>query len=106
LLNAVDRSRNVLAEQIDRLDGILNEVADGLAETVAEVLQAAIKEAVVAALADPAVIHQLRAAVQPEVVPTPNQSGQERTGGLVEVGKRPALQDHSPRVQWSCVGVW
>jgi hypothetical protein len=108
LLNAVDRSRRTLAKQIDRLDGIRKTVTDELAETVADVLQAAITGAVVAALADPAVIDQLRAAIQPGAVPTPTQpqSGQERTGGLAEQRKGAALHNPSPRVQQSCGGAW
>jgi hypothetical protein len=106
LLNAVDRSRRMLAKQIDRLDGILKKVTDELAETAAEVLQAAIKEAVVAALADPAVIDQLRAALQPDAVPTATQSGVERKDGLAEERTFSAFHNPSSPVGRSCVGVW
>lgn len=72
------RPRRQLADQLDRMDGILDALADALPAAVRDAVRdglgAAAREAVAAALTDPAVLARLRAEGAPVVAfapPTP-----------------------------------
>jgi hypothetical protein len=90
-LNTNGRVRKSLAEQIDRLDQILDGLAEGLNEAVAmavkEAIGVAVKEAVQAVLTEvltnPAVREQLGGVVSPSVPPaaaTPKSGMRQRFG--------------------------
>ena len=61
------KPRKQLADQLDRLDGIIDLLADGLPEAVADATRQALTEL----LADPDVIARLRAALTPGVQEAP-----------------------------------
>ena len=61
------KPRKQLADQLDRLDGIIDLLADGLPAAVADATRAGTRETLVELLADPEVIARLKAALTPDV---------------------------------------
>ena len=65
------KPRKQLADQLDRLDGIIDLLAEGLPQAVADATRAGTCETLVELLADPEVIARLRAALTPGVQEAP-----------------------------------
>ena len=60
------KPRKQLADQLDRLDGIIDLLADGLPAAVADATRAGTRQALVELLADPEVIGRFKAALTPD----------------------------------------
>ena len=60
------KPRKQLADQLDRLDGIIDLLADGLPQAVADATRAGTRQTLVELLADPDVIGRLKAALTPD----------------------------------------
>src|SRR5947209_16774721 len=76
------RPRKQLSDQLDRLDGIIDCLADGLTgavrDAVADGSRAALKDLLAEALADPATLAALRRALAPDAVATPASADSPR----------------------------
>ena len=59
------KPRKQLADQLDRLDGIIDLLADGLPQAVADATRAGARQAFAELLADPEAIASLKAALTP-----------------------------------------
>ena len=66
MATATAKPRKQLADQLDRLDGIIDLLADGLPDAVADATRAGTRQALVELLADPEVIARLRSALAPK----------------------------------------
>ena len=75
------KPRKQLADQLDRLDGIIDVLADGLPQAVADATRAGTRQTLVELLADPEVLARLKAALVPDVPEAPVE--------LVGAAKRP-----------------
>ena len=75
------KPRKQLADQLDRLDGIIDVLADGLPQAVVDATRAGTRQTLVELLADPEVIARLKAALAPDVPEAPVE--------LVSAAKRP-----------------
>jgi len=63
MATATAQPRKQLSEQLDRLDGIIDLLADGLPAAVADATRAGTRQALVELLADPELIDRLRSAL-------------------------------------------
>jgi len=66
MATATAKPRKQLADQLDRLDGIIDLLADGLPAAVADATRAGTRQALVELLADPDVLARLKSVLMPD----------------------------------------
>src|SRR5256885_16391582 len=79
--------RKTLAEQLDRLDTIIDVLADGLNETVADVVKQAVEASLQTLLSNPALLRNLAATVTPPL-PEPLEVPEQKPGHAARLTDR------------------
>jgi hypothetical protein len=96
--------RPSLAQQIDRLDGILDNLSEGLQEAVAEAVKLAVTKAVEAALVEVLTNPELRRHLTPEPPVTPARTSESRWGNIAGFARRCGCRVWSGAVWlWSAI---
>ena len=80
------KPRKQLADQLDRLDGIIDLLADGLPQAVADATRAGTRETFVELLADPEVIAKLKDALSPNMPEMDNSMAGRRLESAARCG--------------------
>jgi hypothetical protein len=93
--------RPSLAQQIDRLDGILDNLSEGLQEAVAEAVKLAVTKAVEAALMEVLTNPELRLHLMPEPQVTPARTSESRWENIAGFVRRSGC-----RVRAGAIGLW